>query len=80
MGLCAAFGEAAWALQWPRALPARRCICAERREGGEWQLRELLFSSLGHPLPFLCNRKGWDLGGGGTEIPFIRANSGESQL
>lgn len=80
VGLRVALGEAVWGLQWPRTLPAHRCIRAERREGGERRLRELLFSSLGHPLPFLRSRKAWDLGGGGTEIPFICASSGESQL
>lgn len=59
LGLCVAHGKAVWGLQWPRALPAHRCIRAERREGGEKRLRELLFSSLGHLLPFLCNRKRW---------------------
>lgn len=39
VGLRAALGEAAWGLQRPSALPSHRCICAERREGGERRLR-----------------------------------------
>lgn len=51
-----------------------------RNQGGEVIFSELLFSSLGHPLPFLRTRKEWGSGGEGTEIAFIRASRAESQL
>lgn len=79
VGLCVALQDLLGDFNGPVPPRAHPCTLQSNRREVREEIR-VAFLFPGSSLPFLCNRKRRDLGGGGTEIPFIRASSGESQL